>query len=109
MNIDAAHRRVEIGSTWYAACVQRTPLNTECELMLTVLEQGDREELMAALRHMAQALGGVTKLAESAQLNATTLYRTLSPKGNPELKSMAAPLKAMGMRLAVQPIQRKAH
>jgi RimJ/RimL family protein N-acetyltransferase len=34
MNIDAANRRVEIGSTWYAARVQRTPLNTECKLML---------------------------------------------------------------------------
>jgi len=34
MNIDAVHRRVEIGSTWYAARVQRTPLNTECKLML---------------------------------------------------------------------------
>jgi RimJ/RimL family protein N-acetyltransferase len=34
MNIDAAHKRVEIGSTWYAKRVQRTPLNTECKLML---------------------------------------------------------------------------
>ena len=34
MNVDAAHRRVEIGSTWYAQRVQRTPLNTECKLML---------------------------------------------------------------------------
>ena len=34
MNIDAANRRVEIGSTWYAARVQRSPLNTECKLML---------------------------------------------------------------------------
>jgi N-acetyltransferase len=34
MNVDGAHRRVEIGSTWYAQRVQRTPLNTECKLML---------------------------------------------------------------------------
>ena len=34
MNIDANHRRVEIGSTWYARSAQRTPLNTECKLML---------------------------------------------------------------------------
>ncbi len=34
MNIDANNRRVEIGSTWYAKSVQRTPLNTECKLML---------------------------------------------------------------------------
>ncbi len=29
MNVDATNRRVEIGSTWYAKRVQRTPLNTE--------------------------------------------------------------------------------
>ncbi len=34
MNIDAVNRRVEIGSTWYAARVQRTGLNSECKLML---------------------------------------------------------------------------
>jgi RimJ/RimL family protein N-acetyltransferase len=34
MNIDQVHRRVEIGSTWYAARVQRTPLNTDAKLLL---------------------------------------------------------------------------
>ena len=34
MNIDPTHKRVEIGSTWYAKHVQRGPLNTECKLML---------------------------------------------------------------------------
>lgn len=34
MNIDATHRRVEIGSTWYARRVQRSAVNTECKLML---------------------------------------------------------------------------
>jgi N-acetyltransferase len=34
MNIDAANRRVEIGSTWYARSAQRGPLNTECKRML---------------------------------------------------------------------------
>jgi len=34
MNVDAGNGRVEIGSTWYAARVQRTALNTECKLML---------------------------------------------------------------------------
>jgi RimJ/RimL family protein N-acetyltransferase len=34
MHIDAANRRLEIGSTWTAASAQRGPLNTECKLML---------------------------------------------------------------------------
>lgn len=69
-----------------------------------VLEDGDQQELMTALRRVAQAFGGVPKLAEQAELNAKSLYRTLSPQGNPELKSLTSLLKAMGMRLAVQPI-----
>ena len=34
MNIDAVHRRLEIGSTWTAKSAQRGPLNTECKLLL---------------------------------------------------------------------------
>lgn len=34
MNIDAANRRIEIGSTWYRKSVQRSALNTECKLLL---------------------------------------------------------------------------
>jgi RimJ/RimL family protein N-acetyltransferase len=34
MNVDAANRRVEIGSTWYRGRVQRTALNTECKRLL---------------------------------------------------------------------------
>ncbi len=34
MNIDAVNKRVEIGSTWYRKSVQRTPINTECKLLL---------------------------------------------------------------------------
>jgi RimJ/RimL family protein N-acetyltransferase len=34
MNVDAGNRRVEIGSTWYRASVQRTAMNTECKLLL---------------------------------------------------------------------------
>ncbi len=34
LNIDATHRRVEIGATWYAASAQRTALNTQCKRLL---------------------------------------------------------------------------
>jgi N-acetyltransferase len=33
-NVDEPHRRVEIGGTWYRKSMQRTPLNTECKLLL---------------------------------------------------------------------------
>jgi RimJ/RimL family protein N-acetyltransferase len=34
LNIEEPHKRVEIGSTWYRKAVQRTPLNTQCKLLL---------------------------------------------------------------------------
>jgi RimJ/RimL family protein N-acetyltransferase len=34
MHVDAANRRLEIGSTWYALGVQRSALNTECKRLL---------------------------------------------------------------------------
>lgn len=34
MNIDAQAKRLEIGSTWYRKCAQRTILNTECKLLM---------------------------------------------------------------------------
>jgi len=74
----------------------------------SLLEDGDQADLMVALRHMADAFGGVAKIAEQAQLNPTTLYRTLSRAGNPELKSLSAILGAMGMRIAIQPVKERA-
>ncbi len=70
-----------------------------------VLVDGDQEEVMLALRRITSAFGGVPKLAEQTDLNAKTLYRTLSVRGNPEMKSLMAILNALGMRLAVEPIE----
>ena len=74
------------------------------QVINTILEDenGDQGELLVALRHMTKAFGGVQAVAEQTKLNPTQLYRTLSPDGNPALRSFSAILKAMGMRLSVQ-------
>lgn len=74
------------------------------EVINGILADGDQAELMIVLRQLAQAVGGVQVVAEQAHLNPTQLYRTLSPKGNPGLSSLTAILKAVGLRLAVQPL-----
>jgi len=71
-----------------------------------VLEDGDQQELLIALKHLARAFGGVSEVARSAGLNVTSLYRTLAAGGNPELRSLLAVLRAMGLRLSVQPLAR---
>lgn len=74
-----------------------------------VLVEGDQEELMIALRRVSSAYGGVGEIAQQAELNAKTLYRTLSPKGNPELCSLTAILRAMGLRLVIEPLAHDGH
>jgi probable addiction module antidote protein len=74
------------------------------EYLNSVLIDGDESDLMLALRTLSKAFGGVQAIAKQAEVNAHTLYRTLSEQGNPELKTLAAILKAMGMRLAIQPL-----
>ena len=72
------------------------------ELLNSILQDGEQDEILLALRQMTKAFGGVQSVAEKANLNATQLYRTLSAKGNPALSSFSAILKAMGLRLAVE-------
>jgi probable addiction module antidote protein len=68
-----------------------------------LIDDADEEELTAALGRLARASGG-PKLVEKVELSAPSFYRTLCRRGNPELKSVAALLKAMGIRLALQPL-----
>ncbi len=75
------------------------------ELINNVLEDGDAPEMLSLLRQLTKAFGGVPAVAEKAELNPTQLYRTLSAEGNPSLTSLTAVLKAMGLRLAITPIQ----
>ncbi|WP_443113494.1 helix-turn-helix domain-containing transcriptional regulator [Herbaspirillum seropedicae] len=74
------------------------------EVINSILMEGEQAELMIVLRQLALAVGGMQVVAEQANLNPTQLYRTLSPKGNPALSSLTAILKALGLRLAVQPV-----
>ena len=75
------------------------------EYFNAILVDGDETDLMLALRTLSKAFGGLQEVARNAEINANTIYRTLSEKGNPEIKTLSAILKAMGMRLAIQPIQ----
>ena len=75
------------------------------ELLNDILKDGDQGEVLIALRVMAKAVGGVQSVAEKAQLNPTQLYRTLSAEGNPELNTLLAVVRALGLRLAVERVQ----
>jgi len=71
------------------------------------LDDKDPRVFLLALRDVADSRGGVRALSRDARLNRESLYRMLSKSGNPSLDSLAAVLKAFGLRLAVQPTTAK--
>ncbi len=82
---------------------RRRSNNLAVAYLNVLIDDADQEELTAALGRIARASGG-PRLVEKVELNAPSLYRTLCRRGNPELKAVVALLKAMGMRLALQPL-----
>jgi len=58
-----------------------------------------QELLLMALRNVAEAQGGIAKLAKKAHVGRESLYKTLSEKGNPELKTFTALVHALGLQI----------
>ncbi|MBN2140020.1 MAG: putative addiction module antidote protein [Desulfovibrionaceae bacterium] len=73
------------------------------ECLQAAMEETDEPAvLLIALRHVSEAFG-MAEVAREAGIKRESLYRTLSPKGNPRLKTLTAVLRAVGLRLAVAP------
>lgn len=60
-------------------------------------EEGGESAFLMALRHVVEAQGGMAAVAERAKVSRESLYRALSPKGNPTLRTMTAVIKATGI------------
>lgn len=70
----------------------------------SVAEDGELKYLLMALRDVVEAQGGIGKLARKTGLSRTTLYKTLSPTGNPEVGTLDAILAVYGIRIGFFPI-----
>lgn len=64
-------------------------------------EDEDPKTYLTALRKVVEARGGMASIAEKSHLSRETLYRTLSTRGNPTIKTLTAVLKATGLRFGV--------
>lgn len=62
----------------------------------------ERAGALLSLRAVAEAYGGLGTVAAQAGISRESLYRSLSPKGNPTLKTLVAVLKTLGLRLSVE-------
>jgi len=62
------------------------------------LEDGDPALVAAALGDIARAKG-MTEIAREAGLGRESLYKALSPGGNPEFATILKVVRALGLRL----------
>jgi probable addiction module antidote protein len=65
-------------------------------------DEAEPRVLLLALRRIAEARGGIAKVAKAAGVERESLYRALSAHGNPRLSTLAAVTKAMGLKLTVE-------
>jgi probable addiction module antidote protein len=73
------------------------------EYLRAALEDAEEPRvLLVALRRVAEARGGVAKVAKAAGIERESLYRALSAHGNPRLSTLVAVTKAMGLKLTVE-------
>jgi len=76
------------------------------EYLKAALEEGNEPAvLLTALRRIAEARGGMSEIAKAAGVERESLYRALSPKGNPRLSTLVAVTKALGLNLTVEPMR----
>lgn len=71
------------------------------------LQDEDPHVFLLALRDIAEAQGGMSWLAEEADLNRESLYRTLSLRGNPRFFNLLSVLSAVGLELSIHPKPRR--
>ena len=75
------------------------------EYLKAAIEDSEEPKvLLIALRQIAEARGGIAKVARSAGVERESLYRALSARGNPRLSTLSAVARAVGLRLTVEVI-----
>jgi probable addiction module antidote protein len=73
------------------------------EYLRAALEDDDEPSvLLVALRRVAEARGGIAKIAKAAGIERESLYRALSARGNPRLSTLVAVTRAVGLKLTVE-------
>lgn len=73
------------------------------DYLRSALEDEDEPRvLLLALRRIAEARGGLAKVAKAAGIERESLYRALSNRGNPRLSTLVAVTKAVGLKLTVE-------
>jgi probable addiction module antidote protein len=103
--IGREHLKRQAGVSHEEAIVRELRKNAEfaAEYLRAALDDQDEPRvLLIALRHVAEARGGMAKVAKAAGIERESLYRALSSRGNPRLSTLVAVTKAVGLKLTVE-------
>jgi probable addiction module antidote protein len=86
---------------WDASEYLETPEQMAAYLE-AALEDGDSKLIAAVLGDIAKAKG-MSQVAKDSGLGRESLYKALSPEGNPELTTVLKVVKALGLSLHAAP------
>jgi probable addiction module antidote protein len=75
--------------------------------LMAAIEDDDPRVMLSALRTVVEARG-MARVADAAGMPRESLYRALSPKGNPRLSTLLAVIKAAGFRLSLTEQKKRA-
>ncbi|NCN04004.1 MAG: transcriptional regulator [Spirochaetales bacterium] len=62
----------------------------------------DLDAFLVAVRTVADARGGLSKIAKETNLNRQHLYRSLAKNGNPTIKTLDSILHTLGLKLSIE-------
>ncbi len=78
-------------------------LEVAAEYLSEALEDGGAVVILMALRNIAEAQeDGISGLAERSHLGRESMYKMLSPSGNPKLSSFTKVVNGLGLKLKVE-------
>lgn len=79
---------------------------TVAEYLTQVLADGDADEVVRALGHIARAKG-MTEIARYSGLGRESLYKATTPRAKPRFDSVARLVRVAGLRLKVEAANRR--
>jgi probable addiction module antidote protein len=72
------------------------------EYLNAALEEGDNDDIINAIGHVAKAIG-MTKIAQETGMSRSSLYKSLSEGAKPQFSTIMKVLKAIGGQIQVNP------
>jgi probable addiction module antidote protein len=73
------------------------------EYLNTVMEEGDDNDIITAIGHVAKAIG-MTKIARETGMSRPSLYKALTEGAKPQFATILKVLKAVGGQININPI-----